>query len=134
MEHRLFCRITQNWRGRPLTVELPTTTKRFVERHIFKHGDFLGNGILVLKCVFLALRIEDVQKIGHAALVTFHGEIDEAAARRQRAPQGFLLSEASRRPKSSNGQYAPGPADQIGPRIGTACLNWAALLPTRVPP
>src|SRR5580704_5843019 len=53
---------------RQLIVELPTTTKGLVEGHILKDSDFLGNGILVLKCVLLALRIEDIQKIGHAAL------------------------------------------------------------------
>src|SRR6202044_3041705 len=73
--------------------KLPTTAKRLVERHIMKHDDFLGDRILVLKCILLALCIEDVEKIGHATLVTLHGEIDGAAARLQRDAQGFALSE-----------------------------------------
>src|ERR1700722_3273448 len=76
-----------------LIVEFPTTTKRLVERHILKHDDLLRDGILILKSVFLALRIEDVEKIGYAALVTLHGELDGAAGRHQRDVQGFLLSD-----------------------------------------
>ena len=28
IEHRLFCHITQNWRGRPLTIVLPSSVIR----------------------------------------------------------------------------------------------------------
>ena len=69
------------WDRWQLVIQLPTAAERLVERDVPKHDHLVGNGLLVLKYEILALRIEHVEKIGYAAVVTLHCEVNGVVAR-----------------------------------------------------
>src|SRR5208282_2622743 len=64
-------------------IVLPAAAKRFVERHELRRGTFLRGHILQLYFVFLALRVDDIERIRQSPIEPLGGKAHRAPCRRQ---------------------------------------------------